>query len=257
MSVLAKEIAEDWYVEAFANTADMAWTDRTEAEVERAMRMLRPQGGERVLDLACGSGRHSLELKRKGFEVVGADISPELLKIARDDAEKEGLEVSFVEADLRELEFEAEFDIVLSLNDGAIGYLETEAENHRAFEVISRSLKPGGRHLMQLPNVLYAREHLPQKSWISGSSMIELVEHRWNKRDRYMEGAMIPIRFGEVLDELKPIEFRQRLYTVEELREIMTSVGMEVDRVFHGSGKVREPTAKQFEIFVESHKLEA
>ncbi|HEV7483644.1 MAG TPA: class I SAM-dependent methyltransferase [Solirubrobacterales bacterium] len=254
MSVLAKEIADDWYVSAFADTADMAWTDRTEAEVQRAMRMLRPQGGERVLDLACGSGRHSLELKRQGFDAVGADISPELLEIARSDAEKEGLEVSFVEADLRELDFDAEFDIVLSLNDGAIGYLETDAENLRTFEVISRSLKPGGRHLMQLPNVLYARENLPQKSWISGSSMIELVEHRWNKSDRYMEGAMIPVRFGEVLDELKPIEFRQRLYTVGELREIMASVGMEVDRVFHGSGKVREPTAKQFEIFVESHR---
>ncbi|HEX5711781.1 MAG TPA: class I SAM-dependent methyltransferase [Solirubrobacterales bacterium] len=255
MSVLAKEIAEDWYVTAFAGTADMAWTDRTEAEVERAMRMLRPQGGERVLDLACGSGRHTLELKRQGFEAVGADISPELLEIARADAEKEGLAVEFVEADLRDLEFDAEFDIVLSLNDGAIGYLETEEENHRTFEVISRSLKPAGRHLMQLPNVLYAREHLPQKSWISGSQMIELVEHRWNKSDRYMEGAMIPVRFGEVLDELKPIEFRQRLYTVEEIHEIMSSVGMEVDRVFHGNGKVREPTHKQFEIFVESHRL--
>jgi SAM-dependent methyltransferase len=254
MSVLAKEIPQDWYVEAFANTADMAWTDRTEAEVERAMRMLRPEGGERVLDLACGSGRHSLELKRQGFEVVGADISPELLEIARRDADREGLDVSFVEADLRDLDFDAEFDIVLSLNDGAIGYLETEEENLRTFDVISRSLRSGGQHLMQLPNVLYAREHLPQKSWISGSSMIELVEHRWNRRDKYMEGAMIPIRFGEVLDELKPIEFRQRLYTVEELTEIMSSVGMELVRAFHGNGKVREPTAKQFEIFVESHK---
>lgn len=254
MSVLADEIAEDWYVSAFADTADMAWTDRTEAEVERALRMLRPQGGERVLDLACGSGRHSLELVRRGFQVLGVDISPQLLEIARRDAEEEDLQASFVEADLRELEFEAEFDLVLSLNDGAIGYLETEAENLHTFEVISRALRPGGRHLMQLPNVLYAKEHLPQKSWISGSSMIELVEHRWNKRDRYMEGAMIPLRFGEVLEELKPIEFRQRLYTVEELREIMASVGMEVDRVFHGSGKVREPTPKQFEIFVESHR---
>jgi SAM-dependent methyltransferase len=254
MSVLANEIAEDWYVSAFADTADMAWTDRTEAEVERAVRMLRPEGGERVLDLACGSGRHSLELVRRGFEIVGADISPELLEIARRDAEREALDVTFVEADLRELEFEAEFDLVLSLNDGAIGYLETEAENLRTFEVISRSLKPGGRHLMQLPNVLYAKEHLPQKSWIAGAAMIELVEHRWNKRDRYMEGAMIPVRFGEVLEELKPIEFRQRLYAVEELKEIMASVGMAVDRVFHGSGKVREPTHKQFEIFVESHR---
>jgi SAM-dependent methyltransferase len=254
VSVLSKEIADDWYVSAFAETADMAWTDRTEAEVERAVRMLRPEGGERVLDLACGSGRHSLELVRRGFDVVGADISPQLLEIARRDAEAEALDATFVEADLRELEFDAEFDLVLSLNDGAIGYLETEAENLRTFEVVSRSLKPGGRHLMQLPNVLYAKEHLPQKSWISGASMIELVEHRWNKRDRYLEGAMIPVRFGEVLDELKPIEFRQRLYTVEELKEIMESVGMAVDRVFHGSGKIREPTHKQFEIFVESHR---
>jgi SAM-dependent methyltransferase len=254
MSVLANEIPQDWYETAFADTADMAWTDRTEKEVERAMRMLKPQGGERVLDLACGSGRHSLELKRHGFEVVGADISPELLEIARAEAEKEGLDVAFVEADLRDLEFDAEFDIVLSLNDGAIGYLESDEENLRTFDVISRSLRPGGRHLMQLPNVLYAREHLPQKSWISGAAMIELVEHRWNKSDRYMEGAMIPVRFGEVLDELKPIEFRQRLYTVEELTEIMASVGMELVRVFHGNGKVREPTDKQFEIFAESHK---
>jgi SAM-dependent methyltransferase len=232
----------------------MAWTDRTEAEVERAMRMLKPEGGERVLDLACGSGRHTLELRRQGFDAAGADISPELLEIARREAAKEGLQVDFVEADLRELDFEAEFDVVLSLNDGAIGYLETDEENHRTFEVISRSLRPAGRHLMQLPNVLYARENLPQKSWISGSSMIELVEHRWNRREKTMEGAMIPVRFGEVLDELKPIEFRQRLYTVEELTAIMASVGMEVVRVFHGNGKVREPTAKQFEIFVESHK---
>lgn len=255
MTVLSKEIPRDWYVSAFADTADMTWTDRTEAEVERAMRMLKPTGGERVLDLACGSGRHSVELKRRGFEVVGVDISPELLDIAKRHSEEEGLDVSFIEADLRDLDFDAEFDIVLSLNDGAIGYLETEEENLRAFDVISRALRQDGRHLVQLPNALYAQEHLPQKSWISGSSMIELVEHRWNRRDRYMEGAMIPVRFGEVLDELKPIEFRQRLYTVEELTEIMSSVGMELDRVFHGSGKVREPTHKQFEIFVESHKV--
>lgn len=255
MSVLSKEIAEDWYVSAFDGaTADMAWTDRTESEVDRALKMLRPQGGERVLDLACGSGRHSLELRRRGFEVVGADISPELLEIARGEAASEGLEVGFVEADLRELDFEAEFDLVLNLNDGAVGYFETEAENHRTFEVIARALRPGGRNLMQLPNVLYAQEHLPQKSWISGASMVELVEHRWNKGSRYMEGAMIPVRFGEVLDELKPIEFRQRLYTVDELRAEAASVGMEVAKVFHGSGKVREPTHKQFEIFVENRK---
>lgn len=254
MSVLPKEIPQDWYRTAFADTADMAWTDRTEAEINRALNMLRPPEGARVLDLACGSGRHSLELCRRGFEVVGADISPELLEIARSDATEQGLEAEFVEADLRELDFDAEFDVVLSLNDGAIGYFETDEENLRSFGVIARSLKPGGLHLMQLPNVLYAQKNLPQKSWISGDSMIELVEHRWNKSDRYMEGAMIPIRFGEILDELRPIQFRQRLYTVDEMRQILAGVGMTLETTFHGNGRPKPPKDSQFEVFVASRK---
>lgn len=255
MGVLSEEIPQDWYATAFDGaTAEMAWTERTESEVMRALKMVRPQGGERVLDLACGSGRHSLELVRQGFSVVGVEISSELIEIARREAESQGLEATFIEGDLRELDFEEEFDIVLNLNDGAVGYFETDEENHRTFEVISRALKSGGKNLIQVPNVLYARARLPQRSWIPSSNMVELVEHRWNKGDRYMEGAMIPLRFGEVLEELKGIEFRQRLYTVEELQEIYASVGMTFERVFHGNGRPKEPTDSQFEIFAAARK---
>ncbi|HVD87127.1 MAG TPA: class I SAM-dependent methyltransferase [Solirubrobacterales bacterium] len=256
MSVLQKEIPQDWYATAFDGmSAEMAWTERTEGEIKRALTMLRPHGGERILDLACGTGRHSLELVRQGFSVVGVEISQELVEIAHRDAEEQGLEATFIQGDLRTLDFEDEFDIVLNLNDGAVGYFETEEENHRTFEVISRALKQGGRNLIQVPNVLYARAHLPQRSWIPSSSMVELVEHRWNKSDRYMEGAMIPLRFGEVLEGLdKRIEFRQRLYTVDELRDVYASVGMTLERVFHGNGRPKEPTDAQFEIFVSATK---
>jgi SAM-dependent methyltransferase len=256
MSVLQEEIPQDWYETAFTGmSAEMAWTERTEQEIRRALTMLRPQGGERILDLACGTGRHSLELVRQGFSVVGVEISSELVEIANKDAAAQSLEATFIKGDLRELDFADEFDIVLNLNDGAVGYFETDEENHRTFEVISRALKPGGQNLIQVPNVLYARARLPQRSWIPSESMIELVEHRWNKKDRYMEGAMIPIRFGEVLENLdKRIEFRQRLYEVDELREIYASVGMSLDRVFHGNGRPKEPTEAQFEIFVSARK---
>jgi SAM-dependent methyltransferase len=255
VGVLAEEIPQDWYATAFDGaTAEMAWTERTEAEVNRALTMLRPEGGERILDLACGTGRHSLELVRRGFSVVGSEISSELVTIAREDAGSQDLEATFIEGDLRELDFENEFDIVLNLNDGAVGYFETDEENQRTFEVISRALKPGGRNLIQVPNVLYARARLPQRSWIPSESMVELVEHRWNKKDRYMEGAMIPLRFGEVIEGLKGIEFRQRLYTVDELREVYSSVGMTLERTFHGNGRPKEPTEAQFEIFASAVK---
>jgi SAM-dependent methyltransferase len=257
MGVLADKIPEDWYAEAFdASSAEMAWTDRTGPEVDRVAKILQPRGDERILDLACGSGRHSLELRRRGFDVVGVDISPELIEIARRDADEAELEVEFVRADLRDLTYEEQFDLVLNLNDGAIGYLESDEENRRTFEVISRALRPGGRNLLQLPNILYVRDRLPQRSWIPASSMVELVEHRWNKKARRLEGMMLAVRFGEALENLDGIEFSQRLYTIDELRETYASLGMELLRVYNGSGRPKEPKASQFEVFVEARKLE-
>lgn len=248
----AVEVPADWYRSGFPPiTAAMPWADRTEAEVDRAIMMLRPQGGERILDLACGIGRHSLELRRRGFEVIGVDISAELLEMAEAAAREQSLDVTFARADLRELDYEDEFDLVLSLNDGAIGYFETDAENYRTFEIISRALREGGGHLVQLPNVLYAERNLPQKSWIVGESTLELSDHHWNAEDRYVEGSTVPIRIGEVFEKYEEIPFRQRLYTVEELAEIYESVGMRLANAFSGSGKPRKPKPSQFEIFVE------
>lgn len=232
----------------------MPWADRTAAEVDRAIMMLKPQGGEHILDLACGIGRHSLELSRRGFSVVGLDISSELLEIAEREAGEQGLEIEFVQADLRELDRPEEFDIVLSLNDGAVGYFETEEENLRTFEVVARALLSGGGHLMQLPNVLHAEKHLPQKTWIAGESTVELIDHHWNAQDRYIEGATMPIPIGEVFAKFAPIPFRQRLYSAEELSEIYGSVGMRLAGTYAGSGKPRKPKDSQYEIFVEGRK---
>jgi SAM-dependent methyltransferase len=251
----ATAVPLDWYRSGFPpETAKMPWADRTEAEVERALAMLRPRGGERVLDLACGIGRHSLELRRRGFEVVGVEISPELVEIAERSAAEQGLEVTFAVADLRQLDYEDEFDLVLSLNDGAVGYFETEEENRRTFEVVAAALRSGGGHLMQLPNVLHAERNLPAKTWIAGEDTVELSDHRWNAKDRYIEGSTVPIRIGEMFERLEPIPFRQRLYSVEELAELYESVGMRLANTFAGSGKPRMPKPNQYEIFVEGRK---
>ncbi len=107
---------------------------------------------------------------------------------------------------------------------------------------------------MQLPNVLYAEAHLPQKTWIEGDSMIELIDHRWDAGSRYLEGTTTPIHFGDVFEGVSPIPFRQRLYSVDELAELYSSVGMSLANVFRGSGKPRPPKDSQFELFVEGRK---
>jgi 2-polyprenyl-3-methyl-5-hydroxy-6-metoxy-1,4-benzoquinol methylase len=249
----ATEVQPDWYRTAFPVSATMSrpWAEETETEIERALAMLRPPDGARILDLACGTGRHSIELARRGFSVVGIDIASHLLEVAARDAKSgNATNVSFVEADLRGLEYEEEFDVVLNLNDGAIGYFETEEDNCRTFEVIAAALRPGGSNLLQLPNALYAETHLPQKTWIAGRDMVELIDHRWDARTRYLEGTTTPILVGETFEGVSPIPFRQRLYSVEELGDLYGSVGMELANVFRGNGKPRPPKDSQFEVFV-------
>jgi SAM-dependent methyltransferase len=256
-SASATEVRPDWYRSAFSaeTTVDRPWADQTESEIDRALAMMRPPEGARILDLACGTGRHSIELARRGFSVLGVDIATDLLEVATADAERLGVDgAEFREADLRELELEPEFDLVLNLNDGAVGYFETEEENHRTFEVIAAALRPGGGNLMQLPNALYAETHLPQKTYIEGDGMVELIDHRWDKRSRYLEGSTTPIVFGGVVEKPTPIPFRQRLYSVDELTEIYESVGMKLANVFRGNGKPRPPKDTQYEIFVEGRK---
>jgi 2-polyprenyl-3-methyl-5-hydroxy-6-metoxy-1,4-benzoquinol methylase len=253
----ATEVPRDWYRSAFPviHTAARPWTEQTGPEVDRVLAITCPPEGARVLDIACGIGLHSIELAARGFEVVGVDIAEDLIEVAWGEAELKSVEnVSFVQGDLRELDFDEEFDLVLNLNDGAIGYFETEEENHRTFEVIAAALRPGGSNLLQLPNVLYAEKHLPQKTWIAGEEMVELIDHRWEPRTRYLEGSTVPILVGETFEGVAPIPFRQRLYSIEELTEIYASVGMEFAGAFRGTGKPRPPKDSQFEVFFAGRK---
>jgi SAM-dependent methyltransferase len=249
------EIQDDWYRTAYPPEMDkLPWADKTVSEVDPFMTMLRPRGDERVLDMGCGTGRHSLELARRGFSVVGVELLQANVEVGREAAAAQSLPVELVQADLRELDFEGEFDIVATFNDGGIGYFETEAENLRTFEVIARALRHGGRHLAQTPNRLHAEKHMPVKTWILGAESVELTDHRWNAKSWRLEGTAASIWLGEVFEQLEPIPYSSRLYLVEELKDIYASLGMTLTNTFRGSGKVGRPRDNQFEIFWEARR---
>jgi len=118
-----------WYLHWTLDIQDMSWVEHTLAEVDFVLRELRLKPGDRVLDLACGYGRHSLEFARRGCHVVGVDITEPYVDWANRIAREERLDAKFIRADIRDVSFDAEFDLVLSMADGAIGYLENDAEN--------------------------------------------------------------------------------------------------------------------------------
>lgn len=249
------DVPDDWYRRAYTpEMVKLPWAQKTGAEVDRLLRMLQPTGDARILDLGCGTGRHSLELARRGFSVTGAELLESNVAVARASAAEESLDVEFVQIDLRELAADDEYDLVLSLNDGAIGYFESEADNLRAFAVVSRALRRGGRHLVQIANALHAERFMPMKTYIEGVGGVELLDHRWNAQTRCLEGTTTSIPIGEVFERLQPVPFRKRLYSVGELTEIYTSVGMTLTGLYRGNGKAGRPRDSQFEVFIVAAK---
>ncbi|MEV0186260.1 methyltransferase domain-containing protein [Streptomyces sp. NPDC050625] len=104
--------------------------------------------GKRLLDLGCGTGKSAIELMRRGFEVTGADLSTEMLDVARC---KDGADaVSFVHADARDLPDLGSFDVITTMGE-PFTHLSNEEELARAFAGVARSLVPGGIFVFDLP----------------------------------------------------------------------------------------------------------
>jgi SAM-dependent methyltransferase len=246
----------DWYRNSFSpNFHALYWEEGGEEKVDLVMSMLDLTGRERILDLACATGRRCLELSRRGYNVIGVDIRGDLLEVGGCEAEMEDLYPYFVEADPREMEFRREFDLVLSLGGGAFGHFDYDEENLRAFQAAARALRPGGRLLMQLPNVRHVEAHLPERTWLSSKETVELVEQTWNEGTRRIDGtttSMIYAESAECVETVGPTPFQRRLYSMEELAEIFDSVGLRLADVFDEDGERCAPTDVQQELFVEA-----
>ena len=161
-----KRKKEDWYKEGWSlSIKNHSWTEDTIRQVDFLIKTLKLTGKERILDLACGFGRHSLEFARRGFSVVGVDITKDYVEDAKLQAEKEQLPADFLHMDIREVSFKEEFDVVLNMADGAIGYLENEEENLKIFDVVAKALRPGGKHVMDIMSADYADTHFPCNLW--------------------------------------------------------------------------------------------
>ena len=112
-----------------------------------------------MLDVGCGPGRHALALARRGFDVVGVDLSEDFIALARDAAAAERLAAHFEVADVRDLAYDGEFDAAICLCQGGFGLLGGR-EEPRAMERIAVALRPGGRLALTAFSAAFATRSL-------------------------------------------------------------------------------------------------
>lgn len=132
------------------------YTRRLWPEYSRGMAKLCPEllkkysfKPDKVLDLACGEGTFALAMAKEGYKVTGVDLSPEMLRLAKEKAEKENAAIDFVNRDMRELTFDAEFDLVTCWFD-SLNYLLTPQDLLKAFQGAAKALKPDGYFIFDI-----------------------------------------------------------------------------------------------------------
>jgi SAM-dependent methyltransferase len=231
-----------WYERWFGAEYLDVYPHRDETEAIEAVRLLLEgiplQPGARVLDLACGAGRHLRSMHGRGFSAIGLDLSFPLLRRAKEANSTEKL----VRGDMRSLPFgKASFDSVASFFT-SFGYFNDDNDNERVISEIRRVLRPEGYLLLDFLNAQRVKETLSPRDEgeLDGRRMIQerrLVEGgRAVEKTIHLDGA--GTGGAEVFRE------RVRLYSPDELAELLGGQGLEPERWFGSyAGEPLTPSA--------------
>lgn len=217
-----RDFFDEWYLRYWIQPLTVEQTGR---EVDAIIRFLDLAPGARVLDLCCGQGRHSLELARRGYDVVGYDLSHTLLDHAREESKKENLTIEFVQGDMRELPFDCEFDGAFNFYT-AFGYFEHDEENQQVLTAAAAALKPRARFLLDYPCL---EGRMPDwktqvvRKYDDGTIMIQHIHH--NVFDQTIVNDVLYITPDNRRHETG---FTLRHFYGRELQVFFTNAGMPV-----------------------------
>lgn len=207
---------------------DLLTEEQTQIEVDFIRRELDLKEPKRILDIACGYGRHANRLALYGHEVTGLDINEKFLKMAREEAERFKVKVSYIYRDIRDMDFEEEFDAVISMFT-SFGYYEDE-DNFKILKNVYKSLKKGGKFLLDISNRDFILRNFLPYSVIEkdGNYMID-----FNFLD-ITEGKIYSKRIVIKDGKIKEKPFFVRIYAPTEIKILLENVGLKVIKFLGG-----------------------
>jgi len=201
------------------------FTKNTRVECDFLIEVMALSPEARVLDMGCGTGRHAVELARRGFRVTGVDFSAGMLEEARRKADAAGVEVEWVKADARAFSG-TDFDAAICLCEGAVGLIEHHEEpvahDLEIFRAIGRALRPGAPFVMTALNAYATIRRMTDEAVQAGqfdpATMISFYEDEF-----------------ELPEGKTPMKIRERLFIPPEMVAMLHHAGLRVEHIWGGT----------------------
>jgi 2-polyprenyl-3-methyl-5-hydroxy-6-metoxy-1,4-benzoquinol methylase len=216
-----------WYEKLFENYANQydkePFVTGTPGECDFIEKEIGFKINSRILDIACGTGRHSIELTRRGYSVTGVDFSESQLNKAREKAREQNLSIDFQKLDARDLPFSLEFDLAIMLCEGAFPLMETDEMNFQILKGASNALKSRGKLIITTLNGLFPLFH-SVNDFLKSNSDKETASYDYTSFDlmtfRYRNTTTFTDDSGNKFD----LECNERYYVPSEITWILKSL---------------------------------
>jgi len=226
---------KQWYEALFENYGEQydnePFTQGTTGECDFIEAELGGNKTLRILDVGCGTGRHAIELSRRGYRVTGIDLSESQLKRAREKAAGQGLDIDFQLQDARKLPFNKRFDAVIMLCEGGFPLMETDEMNYEILKSVSRALKNEAIFIFTTLNGLFPlfhsinnfhKEDAPEGGAAYDSTRFDLMTFRDHNITTFTDDKGVT----------KELECNERYYVPSEISWLLKSLGFTSIEIF-------------------------
>jgi len=252
---------KQWYESLFENYArkydEEVYVHGTSGECDSIEQEINRDKSIKILDIGCGTGRHAIELAKRGYQVTGIDLSESQLKRAGEKAKEQGVKIDFQRHDARNLPFKGDFDLAIMLCEGGFSLMETDEMNFEILKNATKSLKNNGKFIFTTLNGLFPLFHSVKEFYgsvgkeggsVCKSISFDLMTFRDHNR----------VEFEDDAGNKKVLECNERYYVPSEITWLLHSLGYRTIEIFGAKlgvySRKDKLTPEDFEMLVIAEK---
>ena len=253
---------KQWYEELFENFAQNydaeEFTKGTIGECDFIENEINCNKTLKILDVGCGTGRHSIELSKRGYSVTGIDLSESQLQLAKQKASAQSLKIDFQKHDARIPHFSNAFDLAIMLCEGGFSLMETDEMNFQILQNAADALKPNGKLIFTTLNGLFPLFH-SVKDFLAAEKKDGVAAYKDNTFNLMTFRDHNITEFVDDSGNKKTLKCNERYYVPSEISWLLKSLNFKTIDIFGAKlgafSRNDKLTTEDFEMLVIAENL--